>query len=150
MGVLDEIVSHKRAEVAGRRAARPVSGLESDSRALPPAKDFEGALRPAAGARVTLIAEVKRASPSRGVFSEVTDAVGLASTYASRARSWLRRQASVRQVGWTCGATRRTLRTSMVPPSAPSTGSSAIHAPHRGNGRRHTVPGRRRATPIPL
>ena len=49
MGVLDEIVSHKRAEVAGRRAARPVSLLESACRSLAPAKDFEAALRPGPG-----------------------------------------------------------------------------------------------------
>ena len=83
MGVLDEIVSHKRAEVAGRRAARPMSVLESESRALPLAKDFEGALRPAAGARVTLIAEVKRASPSRGVLNAALDPAAQGRAYAA-------------------------------------------------------------------
>ncbi|OGK87369.1 MAG: indole-3-glycerol phosphate synthase [Candidatus Rokubacteria bacterium GWC2_70_16] len=83
MGVLDEIVSHTRAEVAGRRAARPLSALRSASRALPPALDFEGALRPAAGERVRLIAEVKRASPSRGVLSAALDPAAQARAYAA-------------------------------------------------------------------
>lgn len=83
MGVLDDILSHKRAEVAGLRAARPLSALESASRALPAALDFEGALRPAAGERVRLIAEVKRASPSRGVLSAALDPAAQARAYAA-------------------------------------------------------------------
>ncbi|MBI2529135.1 MAG: indole-3-glycerol phosphate synthase TrpC [Candidatus Rokubacteria bacterium] len=83
MGILDEILSHKRAEVAGRRAARPLSALEAASRALPAAADFEGALRPAAGERVRLIAEVKRASPSRGLLRAALDPAAQARAYAA-------------------------------------------------------------------
>ncbi len=83
MGVLDEIVSHKRAEVAGRRAARPVSLLESACRSLAPAKDFEAALRPGPGERVRLIAEVKRASPSRGVLNAGLDPAAQGRSYAA-------------------------------------------------------------------
>lgn len=83
MGVLDRIVSHKRAEVAERRALRPASALESESRRLPPARDFEGALRPAPGERVRLIAEVKRASPSRGLLSASLDPAAQAGAYAA-------------------------------------------------------------------
>ena len=81
MGILDDIVSDKRAEVARRKAAAPRAGLARVCAALPPARDFEAALRPAAG-EVRLIAEVKKASPSRGVLAPDLDPVALARTYA--------------------------------------------------------------------
>ena len=68
MGVLDEIVSHKRSELAALKAGRPLGGLVAACRGLAPALDFEAALRPPAGERVRLIAEVKRGSPSQGLF----------------------------------------------------------------------------------
>jgi len=68
MGVLDEIVAHKRTELVGHKAGRPLAALVAACRGLPPARDFEAALRPGAGERIRLIAEVKRGSPSRGLF----------------------------------------------------------------------------------
>jgi indole-3-glycerol phosphate synthase len=82
VGVLDEIVSHKRTEVAGRRTARPIGELQAACRAVPPARDFAAALRPTPVARVRLIAEVKRASPSAGVLAAALDPVAQARAYA--------------------------------------------------------------------
>src|SRR5262245_28838960 len=82
MSVLDEIVANTRAEVARRKDSVPRTTLEWQSRALPPVRDFEGALRPSL-ASVRLIAEVKKASPSRGVLSSSVDPVVLATTYAT-------------------------------------------------------------------
>jgi indole-3-glycerol phosphate synthase len=82
MSVLDEIVANTHAEVARRKAAVPRATLERQCGAAPAARDFEGALRSAPGA-VRLIAEVKKASPSRGVLSESLDPVALATTYAA-------------------------------------------------------------------
>jgi indole-3-glycerol phosphate synthase len=65
-----------------RRAAVSLAALEAACRALPPARDFEAALVPPPGG-VRLIAEVKKASPSRGVLTEDFDAVGLARDYAA-------------------------------------------------------------------
>ena len=48
MGVLDEIVAHKREEVAARRAAHPRRALEAACRDLAPARDFAEALARAA------------------------------------------------------------------------------------------------------
>lgn len=83
MGVLDEIVAHKRAEVAELKARRPMATVVAACRGLAPARDFEAALRPAPGARVRLIAEVKRASPSQGLFRGDLDPIAQASIYAT-------------------------------------------------------------------
>jgi indole-3-glycerol phosphate synthase len=81
MSILDDIVRNKRDELTRRRAAVAQSALESRCRHLPPAHDFEDALRPVAGG-VKLIAEVKKASPSRGVLKADLDPVALATAYA--------------------------------------------------------------------
>jgi indole-3-glycerol phosphate synthase len=83
MGVLDEIVAHKRAEVAELKARRPMATVVAACRGLAPGRDFEAALRPAPGARVRLIAEVKRASPSQGLFRGDLDPIAQASIYAT-------------------------------------------------------------------
>jgi len=83
MGVLDEIVAHKREELAARRAARPQSELEAACRRLPPARDFAEALTPGPDRPVRLIAEVKKASPSKGVLAADLDVTGQARAYAA-------------------------------------------------------------------
>jgi indole-3-glycerol phosphate synthase len=82
MGILDEIVTHKRSEVSAARARRPVSDLLSACRDLPPARDFIAALRPQDLHRVRIIAEVKRASPSKGVLAGGLDPAPQARRYA--------------------------------------------------------------------
>lgn len=81
MSILDAIVRDKRDEVARRRASAPRAELERICAALPPTRDFDGALR---ATPVALIAEVKKASPSRGLLApdRPWDPVGLARTYA--------------------------------------------------------------------
>src|SRR5205814_6198666 len=73
--VLETIAAEKRREVAARRAMLgelPAAGAGAT-------RDFAGALR---GDRVRLIAEVKKASPSRGILREDFDPLALAATYA--------------------------------------------------------------------
>ena len=82
MGVLDEIVAHKRPELAELKPRRPLPDLIAACRGLAPARDFEAALRPPPGERVRLIAEVKRGSPSRGLFRADLDPVAQAGIYA--------------------------------------------------------------------
>lgn len=82
MSFLDTIVRDKRAEVRERRARVPEAELRARCRELPPPRDFAGALRPPPGG-VRLIAEVKRASPSRGMLAPADlDPVTLAVRYA--------------------------------------------------------------------
>jgi indole-3-glycerol phosphate synthase len=68
-------------EIARRRVEAPLSELESRCRTLPPPRDFRAALAAAPGS-VRLLAEVKKASPSRGVLTDTFDPVGLATAYA--------------------------------------------------------------------
>jgi indole-3-glycerol phosphate synthase len=79
--ILERIVADKRVEVAARKAAVTRAVLERRCAGLPAPRDFEAALRPA-GRPVALIAEVKKASPSRGVLKGDLDPVALAAAYA--------------------------------------------------------------------
>ena len=81
MAILDDIVRDKREELRQRRAATPVAVLESRCRSRGPGRDVEEALRPLPGG-VRLIAEVKKASPSRGVLAARLDPVAQATLYA--------------------------------------------------------------------
>ncbi len=80
--VLRRIIEEKYREIAERRAARPQAVLERACAEAPPPRDFEAALRPPPGG-VRLIAEVKRASPSRGEFIGSFDPAELARAYAA-------------------------------------------------------------------
>ncbi|HEY1186538.1 MAG TPA: indole-3-glycerol phosphate synthase TrpC [Gemmata sp.] len=77
--ILDRIVETKRREVASARAAVPETELERRAAGAAPARDFMGAIRQLG--LVTLIAEVKKASPSAGVIRADFDPVRIATTY---------------------------------------------------------------------
>lgn len=62
--ILDEILDSKREEVAALKAALPLDSVAENAARAPPPRDMHAALR-APG--VSLIAEVKRASPSKGL-----------------------------------------------------------------------------------
>ena len=82
MSILDEIVEHKREELGRRRREVPRSELERRSAARAAPRDLVRALTPEPGA-VRLLAEVKKASPSRGVLAERFDPLALAEIYAA-------------------------------------------------------------------
>lgn len=78
--ILDRIVAKKREELAVSKAATPVSVLRQTIANRPPALDFVKAL---SGDGISLIAEVKKASPSKGLLREDFQPTELAATYAS-------------------------------------------------------------------
>lgn len=81
--ILDRIKAYKLDEVAARKAARPLSALEGDARAAPPPRGFAEALRDASRTGYGLIAEIKKASPSKGLIREDFDPPALARAYAA-------------------------------------------------------------------
>ena len=70
--ILDEIVKSKKEGLARSKLSVSVSELEALSSRKPPPRDFASALQ---GDGVKLIAEIKRASPSRGQIRPDLDAV---------------------------------------------------------------------------
>jgi indole-3-glycerol phosphate synthase len=78
--ILDRILAHKYLEVAQRRARLPLEGLREQALAQSPPRDFLGALKQAQ--RPALIAECKKASPSRGLLQPEYDPAQLARIYA--------------------------------------------------------------------
>ena len=82
--ILRRIVATKRAEVAAARAAVPLDAIERNARAAPPPRDFAGALRgKIAAGKPAVIAEIKRASPSKGLLRENFDPAAIARSYAA-------------------------------------------------------------------
>ena len=78
--ILDEIVAAKKTELASQKKAAPLESLLEQISDQPAPIDFVGALR---GDSIRLIAEVKKASPSRGLLCPDFDPVRLADTYTS-------------------------------------------------------------------
>ncbi|GBC96747.1 Indole-3-glycerol phosphate synthase [bacterium HR16] len=86
MNILDTILAHKRQEVAEAESRVPFSVLEQRLTNAPIVRPFRTALNRADG-RVAVIAEVKKASPSKGVLCEDFDPLGIARTYARHGAS---------------------------------------------------------------
>ncbi|MBU1249569.1 MAG: indole-3-glycerol phosphate synthase TrpC [Actinobacteria bacterium] len=79
--MLDGLVAGARDDAARRRQSRSLSDVEAAAVAAPPALDACAALQ--RGERIKVIAEVKRASPSRGALAEIPDPADLARSYAA-------------------------------------------------------------------
>lgn len=86
MTILDEIFAHKREELVRQKQIRPLDEIRAASEAAPPALDFAAVLR-SAKHRPALIAEVKFASPSKGVLAAHLDPLWLASLYLENGAS---------------------------------------------------------------
>jgi indole-3-glycerol phosphate synthase len=80
MSVLDEIIEGVRTDLSEREATVPLSDLKEAARHAPDALDPMPAFR-APG--VSVIAEVKRSSPSKGALATITDPARLAANYQS-------------------------------------------------------------------
>jgi len=76
--ILDDIVKVKRREVAKRKQTTPLSALRAVFGGMPPTRNFRRAL---GGGECSIIAEVKRRSPSRGIIREDFDPVRIAGEY---------------------------------------------------------------------
>lgn len=89
MSILDQILDRTRADVAERRARVPIVELQARCRDRAPTRDFLGALRRDPDVRgrrrgaIRVVAEIKKASPSRGVIRADFDPLVLARSYAA-------------------------------------------------------------------
>ncbi|SFN67092.1 indole-3-glycerol phosphate synthase [Nitrosospira briensis] len=81
--ILQEILTVKLQEVEAAKAVRPLLALRREAEAVPPPRNFIEALhdRISAGS-AAVIAEIKKASPSRGVLRERFDPAAIATSYA--------------------------------------------------------------------
>ena len=81
MSALDRILAHKRVEVRARKRSRPQAEVDAAAREGPKLRGFRDALRRAAENGYGLIAEIKKASPSKGLLRAAFDPPGLARAY---------------------------------------------------------------------
>jgi indole-3-glycerol phosphate synthase len=82
-GILERILAVKAEEVAQARQARPLAALAAAARAASPSRDFVRALRDKVAAGLPgVIAEIKKASPSKGVLRQSFDPSSIARSYA--------------------------------------------------------------------
>lgn len=79
--ILTRIKAYKRADVAARRAALPLTELQARATEAPAPRGFAAALRQAAASGYGLIAEIKKASPSKGLIRADFDPAALARAY---------------------------------------------------------------------
>lgn len=81
--ILEKILRVKREEVAAAKRLLPFAGIETAARAVEKPRDFLGALRDRISSGVpAVIAEIKKASPSKGVLRPQFDPAAIARSYA--------------------------------------------------------------------
>jgi indole-3-glycerol phosphate synthase len=80
--ILERILARKREEVEAARAVVPLAEMQRRAAAAAPPRDFVGALKAKmAAGRAAVIAEMKRASPSKGLLRPVFDPASIARSY---------------------------------------------------------------------
>jgi indole-3-glycerol phosphate synthase len=80
--ILRKILARKREELDAARAAVPLAQLEARAQAAPPPRDFVAAIHAKISAgRPAVIAEIKKASPSKGVLREDFEPAAIAKSY---------------------------------------------------------------------
>jgi indole-3-glycerol phosphate synthase len=88
--ILNKILAHKADEVAAAKRERPRARVRAEARAAPPPRDFVGALRAKiANGQAAVIAEIKKASPSKGLLRADFDPAAIAASYAAHGAACL-------------------------------------------------------------
>lgn len=87
--ILDEIIAYKKIEIEVRKTEIPIKILSTAIWTLPLPMSFKEALLPSSDGRTRVIAEVKKASPSKGVLREDFNYLEIAETYQKNGASAL-------------------------------------------------------------
>lgn len=88
--ILKKILAVKRAELAAALAAKPLAQIRSEAAAQSAPRDFVGAIRARiAAGKPAVIAEIKRASPSKGVLRADFHPAAIAADYAEHGAACL-------------------------------------------------------------
>lgn len=91
--ILDKILAVKREEVAAAQATKPLAAVRAEAEAQSPTRDFVGAIRSKVSrggtAIAAIIAEIKKASPSKGVLREDFRPAEIAASYESHGAACL-------------------------------------------------------------
>jgi indole-3-glycerol phosphate synthase len=88
--ILDKIVAVKREEIAAALVKKPLNVMRADAESRVLTRDFEGALRAKiAAGQAAVIAEIKKASPSKGVLRADFIAADIAQSYAEHGAACL-------------------------------------------------------------
>ena len=88
--ILQKILAVKREEVAQAQAVKPLAVIQSEALAQPKARDFIGALHAKISAgQAAVIAEIKKASPSKGLLREDFRPADIAADYAANGAACL-------------------------------------------------------------
>ena len=80
--ILNKIIATKRQEIAAALAVKPLAVVEAEAAAQPVPRDFVGAIRAKlAAGQPAVIAEIKKASPSKGVIRKDFHPAQIAASY---------------------------------------------------------------------
>lgn len=88
--ILNKIIATKHEEIAAARAAKPLAAVEAEAVAQAAPRDFVGAIRSKiAAGQPAVIAEIKKASPSKGVIRPDFKPADIARSYAQHGAACL-------------------------------------------------------------
>ena len=88
--ILDRILAAKRDEVSAAKTREPLEALRARVAEMPAPRDFLGAVRAKHAAGMpAVIAEIKRASPSKGIFRQDFDPALFAKSYSEHGAACL-------------------------------------------------------------
>jgi len=88
--ILRKILAHKAGEIAAAKRARPSERVREMASVAPPPRDFVAALRAKiAAGEAAVIAEIKKASPSKGLLRADFDPAAIAASYAAHGAACL-------------------------------------------------------------
>lgn len=84
MGILDEIVSKKKERLEHAKTIVSPRDIKSRIEDIEKPRDFKAAIKRNSNEKIKLIAEIKKASPSKGIIREIFDPVEIAGIYEKK------------------------------------------------------------------